>query len=101
MSDQLIQTVLMVALMIGVFYFLIIRPNQQRIKAHQAMINSIRRGDTVVTSGGIIGKVSKVVDDNEAIVEIAENVKVRVMKTTVTEVRSKGEPAANASADNG
>jgi preprotein translocase subunit YajC len=79
-----------------VFYFLMIRPQQKRAKQHKAMIGAVRRGDTVVTAGGIIGRVSKVVDDNEMMVEIAEGVRVRVARATVTEVRARGEPAAPA-----
>ncbi len=82
-------------ILIGViFYFLLIRPQQQRMKQHQAMVEALRRGDTVVTQGGLIGKIAKVVDDREALVEIAEGVRVRVMKQTVTEVMNKGEPAS-------
>ncbi len=77
-----------------VFYFLMIRPQQKRAKLHKVMIGAVRRGDTVVTAGGIIGRVSKVIDDNEMMVEIAEGVRVRVSRPTVTEVRSRGEPAA-------
>ena len=78
-------------LLFGIFYFLIIRPQQQRMKAHQAMVAAVKRGDTVVTAGGLIGKVSKVKDDGEVLIEIADNVQVRVLKNTLTEVRSKGE----------
>ena len=77
-----------------IIYFLILRPQQKRMKAHQEMIAAIRRGDTIVTSGGLIGKVSKVVDESELQLEIAEGVKVRVARSMVSEVRSKGEPAA-------
>jgi preprotein translocase subunit YajC len=81
-------------LIIGIMYFLMIRPQQKRLKDHQAMIAAIRRGDTVVTSGGIIGKVTKA-DDNELQVEIAEGVRIKVVRGTVSEVRTKGEaPAA-------
>jgi len=75
-----------------IMYFLIIRPQRQRVKQHQEMIKNIRRGDTVVTNGGLIGKVSKVVDDNELEVQISEGTKVRVARGMVAEVRSKGEP---------
>jgi preprotein translocase subunit YajC len=75
-----------------IFYFFMIRPQQQRMKQHRAAIDAIRRGDTVVTSGGIIGKVVKVKDDGEIEVEIADNTRVRVVKATVAEVRTKGEP---------
>jgi preprotein translocase subunit YajC len=79
-----------------IFYFFMIRPQQQRMKQHRATIEAIRRGDTVVTSGGIVGKVTKVKDDGEIEVEIAENTRVRVIKSTVVEVRAKGEPVKEA-----
>jgi preprotein translocase subunit YajC len=75
-----------------IFYFFMIRPQQQRMKQHRETIEAIRRGDTVVTSGGIVGKVTKVKDDGEIEVEIADNIRVRVIKSTVAEVRVKGEP---------
>lgn len=90
-SDFMIQ-LLPILLMFVIFYFLLLRPQQQRVKAHREMVANIRRGDTVVTGGGIVGKVTKVRDDNEIEVEIAENTRVRVIKGTVTEVRVKGEP---------
>ncbi len=86
-----------IILMFGIVYFLIIRPQQQRVKRHQEMVSNIRRGDTVVTSGGIMGKVTKVAD-NEATVEIAEGVRVRVVKSTISEVTSKPEPAGSGAA---
>lgn len=87
-----------ILLMIVIFYFLLFRPQQQRIKAHREMVANIRRGDTVVTSGGIVGKVARVRDDsNEVEVEIAENTRIRVVRGTIAEVRSKSEPANDAS----
>ncbi|MCT4577688.1 preprotein translocase subunit YajC [Donghicola sp.] len=80
-------------LIFAIMYFLLIRPQQKKMKEHQNMVSNLRRGDQVVTQGGVIGKVSKVKDDNEVEVEIAENVKVRVVKATVTQVLSKTEPA--------
>jgi preprotein translocase subunit YajC len=91
MNDQFLTSLIPLVLLFGIFYFLIIRPQQQRMKAHQAMVSAVKRGDTVVTAGGLIGKVSKVKDDGELLVEIADNVQVRVLKSTLTEVRSKGE----------
>jgi preprotein translocase subunit YajC len=79
-------------LVFGIFYLLVFRPQQKKLKDHQAMINAVKRGDTVVTSGGIIGKVVRVGADGELRVEIADNVQVRVVKGTITEVRGKGEP---------
>ncbi|MGE5259328.1 MAG: preprotein translocase subunit YajC, partial [Actinomycetota bacterium] len=72
---------------------LMIRPQQKRLKDHQAMVAALRRGDTIVTSGGIIGKVAKV-DENELQVEIAEGVKIKVLRSTISEVRGKGEGAS-------
>lgn len=82
-----------ILLMIVIFYFLLFRPQQQRMKAHREMVENIRRGDTVVTAGGLIGKVTRVKDDGAEIeVEIADKARVRVVKQTVSEVRVKGEP---------
>jgi preprotein translocase subunit YajC len=90
-SDFLIQ-LLPILLMFVIFYLLLLRPQQQRAKAHKQMVANIRRGDTVVTAGGIVGKVAKVKDDGEVEVEIAENTRVRVLRGTIAEVRVKGEP---------
>lgn len=76
----------------AVFYFFMIRPQQKRMKTHKAMIAAVRRGDTVVTAGGVIGRVTKVIDEHEVQVEIAEGVKVRVSRPTLSEVRARGEP---------
>ena len=84
-----------IILMFGIVYLLIIRPQSQRVKRHREMVSALRRGDMVVTSGGIMGKVTKVSDD-EATVEIAEGVRVRVVKSTISDVTSKPEPAGNA-----
>ncbi len=77
----------------AIFYFLLIRPQQKKAKEHAAMVDALRRGDQVVTQGGLIGKVSKVRDDGEVEVEIASGVNVRVLKHTIQTVRSKTEPA--------
>ncbi len=77
-----------------VFYFLLIRPQQKRLKDHRAMVDAVRRGDTVVTAGGLIGKVVKVAD-GEVHVEVAEGVRVRVVKGTISEVRAKGQPVGD------
>lgn len=86
-----------ILLMFVIFYFLLFRPQQQRAKAHRELVNNIRRGDTVVTSGGIIGTVTKVKDDIEIEVEIAKDTRIRVIKGTVAEVRAKGEPVKETS----
>ncbi|WP_310620389.1 preprotein translocase subunit YajC [Flexibacterium corallicola] len=75
-----------------IMWFLIIRPQRQRAKSHQEMVNNVRRGDTVVTSGGLIGKVSKVVDESEVQVEISEGTRIRLVRSMIQEVRSKTEP---------
>jgi preprotein translocase subunit YajC len=83
-------------LILIIMYFLILRPQQKRAREHQEMIKNVRRGDTVVTQGGIIGKVSKTTDDSEVEVEIAPNVKVRVARQMISDVRAKGEPVKDA-----
>ena len=76
-----------------IMWFLIIRPQQKRVREHQEMIKNVRRGDTIVTTGGIIGKVTKVVDGTPDIdVEIANGVNVKVARAMISEVRTKGEP---------
>jgi preprotein translocase subunit YajC len=77
-----------------VFYFLLIRPQQKKMKQHKEMLGQLRRGDRVVTAGGIIGTVNKMINDTEVSVEIAEGVRVRVLRSTITEVMSKTEPVA-------
>jgi len=72
-----------------IIYFLILRPQQKRVKAHRNMVEGIKKGDTVVTQGGILGKISKVIDNNEVQIEIAENVKVKIIRSMIAEVRSK------------
>jgi preprotein translocase subunit YajC len=95
--DMLNSLIVPTMLIIGIMYFLMIRPQQRRLKEHREMIAAIRRGDTVVTSGGIIGKVTKV-DDQELQVEIADGVRIKVVRSTVSEVRGKGEAAPPAKA---
>ena len=80
-------------LLLVIFYFLLIRPQQKKAKAHQQMLKALHRGDHVVTAGGILGTVDKV-SDNEISLEIANNVKIRVVKATVTEVLAKTRPVA-------
>ncbi|MEO9820361.1 MAG: preprotein translocase subunit YajC [Paracoccaceae bacterium] len=80
-------------LIFGIMYFLLIRPQQKKMKDHQAMVAGLRKGDRVVTQGGLIGKVIKVKEDNEIEVEVAEGVKVRVVQNTIATVLSKTEPA--------
>lgn len=75
-----------------IMYFLILRPQQKRVKQHQEMVKNVRRGDTVITNGGLIGKVTKVIDDDQIEIEIADDVRIRQMRQMVTDVRAKGEP---------
>jgi preprotein translocase subunit YajC len=89
-SDMLIQFLPFVFIFV-IMYFLIIRPQRNKTKLHQEMVANIRRGDTVVTTGGFIGKVAKV-DETELQIDLAEGVRVRVVRGMVNEVRAKGEP---------
>lgn len=84
-----------IILIFVIFYFLLIRPQQKRMKEHRAMVDGLRRGDQVVTAGGIVGKVSKVQEDGMIEVEIADGVKVKVVKHTITSLLNKTEPAAS------
>ena len=77
-----------------VFYFLLIRPQQKKLKDHKSMVDAVRRGDRIITAGGIIGTVTRVGADDEVTVEIAEGVRVRVVRSTITTVLAKTEPAA-------
>ena len=90
-SDMLI-SLLPFVLIFVIMYFLILRPQQQRVKQHRELVNALRRGDTVVTSGGLVGKITKVVDDAEVELQLADGVRVRQMRAMVSEVRAKGEP---------
>ena len=92
------QFAILMAAFIALFYFMLIRPQQKRAKEHQELIKNLRRGDTVVTSGGLMGKVTKVVDEEQIEVEIADGVRVRQVRSMVSGVRAKGEPVKDASA---
>ena len=76
-----------------IFYFFLIRPQQKKVKEHKLMVSALRRGDQVVTQGGLIGKVTKVKEEDEVEVEISKDVKVRVIKSTVVNVLNKTEPS--------
>jgi preprotein translocase subunit YajC len=84
--------VLPFVLIFVIMYFLILRPQQKRAKQHGEMVKNLRRGDNVITSGGLVGKVTKVVDDDQVEIEIADGVRVRQVKSMVADVRVKGEP---------
>jgi preprotein translocase subunit YajC len=92
-GGDILMSIVPFILMFVIFYFLLIRPQRQKMKEHQNMLSNIRRNDTVVTGGGVVGKVVKVIDDSELEVEVAKDVKVRVMRSMVADVRTKGEPA--------
>ncbi len=91
-------SILPFVLIFVIMYFLIIRPQRQQLKKRGEMLSAIRRGDTVVTGGGLVGKVTKVIDDNELEVDLGNGVKVTALRATITDVRVKGEPVANQNA---
>jgi preprotein translocase subunit YajC len=97
-SAGMITSLMPLILIIVIMYFLVLRPQQQRVKRHQEMVKALRRGDTVVTNGGLVGKVTKVVDDDQVEVEIADGVRVRQMRSMISDVRAKGEPVKDDSA---
>ncbi len=97
-GDNMLVSLLPFVLIFVIMYFLILRPQQKRVKQHQEMVKNVRRGDTVVTSGGLVGKVTKVVDDEQIEVEIADGVRVRQMRSMIADVRAKGEPVKDESA---
>ena len=90
-SDFLVQLFPLVLIFV-VFYFLLIRPQQSKVKAQREMLSGVKRGDRVVTGGGIIGKVTKVIDDEQIEVEVADGVRVRQVRSMVSSVQTKGEP---------
>lgn len=96
--DQMMQFLPLILIFV-VFYFLLIRPQQQKVKQHKSMVNALRRGDRVITQGGFMGSIVKVVNENELLVEIGENVRVRMLKSAISEVLSKTEPQSAAKKD--
>lgn len=97
MNDQMLTTLVPMVGIIAIFYFIVLRPQQQQQKKLREAVDSVRRGDTVVLSSGIIGKVAKVPqkEDPELVVEIADNVTVKVLRSAIGEVRAKNQPVAN------
>jgi preprotein translocase subunit YajC len=91
-ANSMLVSLLPFILIFVIMYFLILRPQQKRVKQHQEMVKNVRRGDTVVTSGGLIGKVTKVIDDDQIEIELAEGVRIRQMRQMISDVRAKGEP---------
>ena len=88
----MLMSLLPFVLIFVIMYFLILRPQQKRVKAHQELVKNVRRGDTVITNGGLVGKVTKVVDDEQIDIEIADNGRSRQVRGMITDVRAKGEP---------
>jgi len=91
-EGSMLMSLLPFALIFVIMYFLILRPQQKRVKQHQDLVKAVRRGDTVITNGGLIGKVTKVIDDDQIEIEIADGVRIRQVRSMVTDVRAKGEP---------
>ena len=91
-GDNMLIQLLPFVLIFVIMYFLILRPQQKKTKDHQELVKNLRRGDTVITSGGLVGKVTKVVDEEQIEVEIADGVRVRQVRSMVSGVRAKGEP---------
>jgi preprotein translocase subunit YajC len=92
-TNSMLMSLLPFALIFVIMYFLILRPQQKKVRDHADLVKNIRRGDTIVTSGGLVGKVTKVVDDDQIEFEISDGVRVRQMRQMISGVRSKGEPA--------
>ena len=99
-GDNMLVSLLPFILIFVIMYFLILRPQQKRVKQHAEMVKNVRRGDTVVTNGGLVGKVTKVIDDDQVEVEVAPDVRVRQMRSMLADVRAKGEPVKEESAAN-
>ena len=92
-TNSMLMSLLPFALIFVIMYFLILKPQQKKLKDHQELVKNIRRGDTIVTNGGLVGKVTKVVDDDQVEMEISDGVKIRQMRQMISGVRTKGEPA--------
>ncbi len=90
--DPNVGSLLMLVAMFAIFYFLLIRPQQKRIKEHRLMVEGLRKGDTVVTNGGIIGKITRV-GETDLTIELADNVRVKAVRSMISDVRAKTEPA--------
>ena len=91
-STDMITSLLPFVLIFVIMYFLILRPQEKRVKQHAELVKNVRKGDTVITSGGLVGRVTKVVDDDQVEIEVADGVRVRQMRQMVSDVRAKGEP---------
>src|SRR5437588_11519794 len=98
-ANSMLMSLLPFALIFVIMYFLILRPQQKKVKDHAELVKNIRRGDTVVTTGGLVGKVTKVVDDDQIELEISDGVRVRQMRQVISGVRGKGEPVKEGAKD--
>lgn len=94
-GSEMLISILPFVLIFVIMYLLIIRPQRQQMKRRAEMLTAIRRGDAVVTGGGLVGKVTKVIDDNELEVDLGGGLKVTALRSTISDVRVKGEPVAN------
>ena len=97
-SSDMLMSLLPFLLIFVIMYFLILRPQQKKVKQHQELVKNVRRGDTVITTGGLIGKVTKVVDEDQIEVEIADGVRIRQVRQMISDVRAKGEPVKDEAA---
>ena len=97
-TNSMLMSLLPFAMIFVIMYFLILRPQQRKAKEHTNLVKNIRRGDTVVTNGGLVGKVTKVVDDEQIEMEVSDGVRIRQMRQMIATVRSKGEPTSEAAA---
>jgi preprotein translocase subunit YajC len=97
-SSDMLVSLLPFVLIFVIMYFLILRPQQKKVKQHQELVKGVRRGDTVITSGGLVGKVTKVIDDDKIEIEIADGVRAVQMRSMVSDVRAKGEPVKDEAA---
>jgi len=100
-ANSMLMSLLPFVLIFVIMYFLILRPQQKKVRDHAELVKNIRRGDTVITNGGLVGKVTKVIDDDQIEVEVGEGVRIRQIRSMVTSVRAKGEPAKDGSATKG
>jgi preprotein translocase subunit YajC len=92
-TNSMLMSLLPFVLIFVIMYFLILRPQQKKVKEHAELVKNVRRGDTVITNGGLIGKITKVVDDEQIEIELADGVRVRQLRGMISGVRAKGEPA--------
>src|SRR5512139_1417953 len=97
-ANSMIFQLLPFALIFVIMYFLILRPQQKRVKDHAELVKNLRRGDSIVTNGGLVGKVTKVVDDDQVEIEIADGVRIRQVRGMISDVRAKGEPVKDEAA---